>query len=73
MINQGLSHGDSRAAPSWIWYMLEDPTDSNGSATKEIEASLWVEWCKAWARAQQARKELLLVEEEMRRALAFCY
>ncbi|KAI3605284.1 hypothetical protein WG66_013037 [Moniliophthora roreri] len=73
MVNQVLGRGDSRAAPSWIWYTLGDPTDPNGSATKEIEASLRVEWCKARARARRAREELLLVEEEMRRALAFCH
>ncbi|ESK83782.1 hypothetical protein Moror_13569 [Moniliophthora roreri MCA 2997] len=72
MVNQVLSHSDSQAALSWIWYMLGDPADPNGSATKEVEASLRVEWCKARACAQRAREELLLVEEEMHRALAFC-
>ncbi|KAK1216163.1 hypothetical protein PQX77_021216 [Marasmius sp. AFHP31] len=38
-----------------------------------ITEGLRSEWCKARARARRSREEMLLVEEEMRRSIAFCH
>ena len=38
-----------------------------------MNSGLRVEWLKTRARAQRWNEELLLVEEEMRRALGWCY
>ncbi|KAK7025589.1 hypothetical protein VNI00_015882 [Paramarasmius palmivorus] len=61
-----------RITPSWIWYKTLPDGSTDSASSTEIEASLRVEWCKARARARRSREELLLVDEEMRRALAFC-
>uniref|UniRef100_A0A0W0G011 Uncharacterized protein n=1 Tax=Moniliophthora roreri TaxID=221103 RepID=A0A0W0G011_MONRR len=58
------------AVMSWIWLFNGDPR-SDGEA-KHIEVGLRVEWCKAKAHARRSREELQLVNEEMRRAIAFC-
>ncbi|KAK7032404.1 hypothetical protein VNI00_013152 [Paramarasmius palmivorus] len=69
-----LDRGESkRIAPSWIWFKYSEDGSRDSATTAEIEASLKVEWCKARARARRSREELLLVEEEMRRSIAFCY
>ncbi|KAK7051669.1 hypothetical protein VNI00_004648 [Paramarasmius palmivorus] len=77
-----LNRGESRVPLiSWIWYVVW-PSDEGDAAplshahddesVQDIEASLRVEWCKARARAHRAREEVILVQEEMRRALEFC-
>ncbi|ESK81383.1 hypothetical protein Moror_3717 [Moniliophthora roreri MCA 2997] len=52
----------------WIWYL-----SGKGDDNKELEASLCVEWCRARARAWHTREEVLLVDEEMRRSIEYCY
>ncbi|KAG6877691.1 hypothetical protein C0992_009434 [Termitomyces sp. T32_za158] len=63
---EGLSEG--RRTMSWIWR-----TDS-GIESLELGAKqevLRIEWCKARARAHRWQEECLLLEEEMRRVMAF--
>ncbi|KAK7018821.1 hypothetical protein VNI00_018212 [Paramarasmius palmivorus] len=62
--------GETRKDLSWIWTAggkidIEDGADENEN---EI---LRVEWCKSRARARRAIEEVALVQEEMRRTLAF--
>ncbi|ESK82187.1 hypothetical protein Moror_14452 [Moniliophthora roreri MCA 2997] len=59
-----------RQPPSWIWYIgvVGDPDNA-----KAIKSSLRVEWCKAHTHADHSQEELKLLEEEMHRAIAFCY
>ncbi|KIK59210.1 hypothetical protein GYMLUDRAFT_170046, partial [Collybiopsis luxurians FD-317 M1] len=60
-INPVLALGETKCTLSWIWYTV------SGSEVDEdnVNVSLQVEWCKARARAQHSREELLLVDEEM--------
>ena len=48
------------------------PIDSDPAAEANVNATLKVEWCKTYARAERWREEELLVREEMRRTLAYC-
>ncbi|KAK0458213.1 uncharacterized protein EV420DRAFT_1479955 [Desarmillaria tabescens] len=54
---------------SWIWTTtkinLADGADENNDEV------LYLEWCHSHARAYQAREEVLLLWEEMRRTLKF--
>ncbi|KAG6822622.1 hypothetical protein H0H92_013149, partial [Tricholoma furcatifolium] len=65
-----LQTGDGRQTLSWIWYHVtteEIENDADGSLNDGIR----LEWLKARARARRWREEVILVEEEMRRALAY--
>ncbi|KAF8176874.1 hypothetical protein K438DRAFT_1588036 [Mycena galopus ATCC 62051] len=65
-----LETGEGRRLLSWIWY-----TGSTGGTDQTADGLLHpdirVEWMKARARADRWKEELILVEEEMRRVLAF--
>ncbi|KAJ7439837.1 hypothetical protein FB451DRAFT_1344179 [Mycena latifolia] len=56
-----LETGEGRRVLSWIWYT---------AATGDWD--IRIEWTKAKARADRWREELIFLEEEMRRILAFC-
>ncbi|KAF9033387.1 hypothetical protein BJ165DRAFT_1357274 [Panaeolus papilionaceus] len=60
--------GETYRMLSWIWLqakeLLEDGEDGG-------DLVLMVEWCKSRARANRAREEVLLLQEEMRRTLAY--
>jgi hypothetical protein len=85
-INPILALGEGRRKLSWIWYAVGEGELNDGSGkVEESEApplfraiatyswtGLRVEWLKQRARAHRWREELILVEEEMRRSLAFC-
>ncbi|KAJ7432065.1 hypothetical protein B0H11DRAFT_2165471 [Mycena galericulata] len=64
-----LETGEGRRTLSWIWY-----TGVAGEAAVEgtLHNDIRIEWTKARARADRWREELILLEEEMRRVLAFC-
>ncbi|KAG6818624.1 hypothetical protein H0H93_003377 [Arthromyces matolae] len=52
---------------SWIWKMAEaDAVEGEGK-----QEALRIEWCKARARAHRWQEECMLLNEEMRRILAF--
>ncbi|KAJ8697361.1 hypothetical protein PTI98_004171 [Pleurotus ostreatus] len=67
--NRSLALGEGRRTLSWIWYTVSDEELSDPG---EVQACLRVEWVKARARAERWREEVLLLEEEMRRAIAYC-
>ncbi|KAF7314223.1 CxC2 domain-containing protein [Mycena kentingensis (nom. inval.)] len=54
--------GESRRVVSWIWRLT-----GRGGTDAEIQESLRVEWCKAYARTRRWREEVWLLEEEWRR------
>ncbi|KAF4586545.1 hypothetical protein EYR38_010824 [Pleurotus pulmonarius] len=66
---RSLALGEGRRTLSWIWYTV---TDEELSGAGEVHACLRFEWVKARARAERWREEVLLLEEEMRRAIAYC-
>ncbi|KAF7420750.1 hypothetical protein PC9H_011268 [Pleurotus ostreatus] len=67
--NRSLALGEGRRTLSWIWYTV---TDEELMGVGEVQACLRVEWVKARARAERWREEVLLLEEEMRRSIAYC-
>ncbi|OJT08336.1 hypothetical protein TRAPUB_763 [Trametes pubescens] len=67
----GVTEG--RKAMSWIW-SAGDPMDSAagpGQLQDSLQESLRVEWCKARARAHRWSEEVELLQEEMRRVVAY--
>ena len=50
---------------SWIWTMA--PQHSASVADPDLQAALWVKWCKVQERAKRYQEEMELVVEEMRR------
>ena len=61
--------GEGRREHSWIWLVgsnVDSQTDD--SETKE---AMRVEWGKTWARVQRWTEEVKLLQEEMRRVLAY--
>lgn len=76
--------GDTTRRIPWIWFATSEHaglTITDGalsvlhvriSARLIHMAELMVEWCKSRARAQRWVEEVRLLDEEMRRVLAFC-
>ncbi|KAJ7136981.1 hypothetical protein C8R44DRAFT_552414, partial [Mycena epipterygia] len=63
--------GESRRTLSWIWYTAKK---GEPSEVELVEGeTLRVEWCKAYARTSRWHKDIVLVEEEMRRTIAYGY
>lgn len=64
---------NSRYEPSWIWLVWH--SSSSGSemhiGEDEFNESMHVEWAKARARMMRWKEELMLVQEEMRRVVAY--
>ncbi|KIJ99026.1 hypothetical protein K443DRAFT_8698 [Laccaria amethystina LaAM-08-1] len=60
---------NSRYVPSWIWLVPRVADASN--VEEEFNDSMRVEWAKAKARMIRWEEELLLVQEEMRRVIAY--
>ncbi|KAG2137014.1 hypothetical protein DEU56DRAFT_871445 [Suillus clintonianus] len=60
-----VSEGRRFVAVSWIW------TQRHGAGEEELSEAMRVEWCKARACANRWAEEVELVQEEMRRVLAF--
>ncbi|KAI0748683.1 hypothetical protein C8Q80DRAFT_1219730 [Daedaleopsis nitida] len=60
------SGSEGRREMSWIWL-----AGGERSATLQTEAALRMEWCRARARAQRWSEECDLLQEEMRRVLAY--
>ena len=60
---------NSRYEPSWIWLVPRVADASN--VEEEFNDSMQVEWAKARARMIRWQEELLLVQEEMRRVIAY--
>ncbi|KAK7022765.1 hypothetical protein VNI00_016968 [Paramarasmius palmivorus] len=60
-----IAQGESRRTNSWIWRDV-----GSSDLNEQIVEATRVEWCKTYARKRRWDEELLLVEEEMRRAVA---
>ncbi|KAJ7092018.1 hypothetical protein B0H15DRAFT_922120 [Mycena belliarum] len=74
-----LAMGEGHRTLSWIWYM-SSALDKDDKKLHEgcerltccnANEALRVEWCKAYSRANRWREDLVKVEEEMRRTIAF--
>ncbi|KAJ7180018.1 hypothetical protein C8R43DRAFT_871018 [Mycena crocata] len=59
--------GEGHRVLSWIWYTVQ----ATGTTDGQLHEALKVEWCKAYSRCNRLREELVKVEEEMRRFIAF--
>ncbi|KAJ7075033.1 hypothetical protein B0H15DRAFT_747204, partial [Mycena belliarum] len=59
--------GETHRSLSWIWYAVSEKEDDD----EKLHEALRVEWCKAFSRSRRWREELVTVEEEMGRTLAF--
>ena len=59
--------GETRRTLSWIW----TTKSRNASDDDETDDILRSEWAKSRARANRCKEEVLLLKEEMRRALVF--
>ena len=65
---------NSRYQPTWIWLVprISGPSRMQTNiGEEEFNDGMRVEWAKARARMQRWNEELLLVQEEMRRAIAY--
>ena len=60
---------NSRYEPSWIWLVPRASVDEMDE--KEFNENMQVEWAKARARMMRWKEELLIVQEEMRRVIAY--
>ncbi|KAF9457802.1 hypothetical protein BDZ94DRAFT_1285142 [Collybia nuda] len=70
-LSEGL-YGDTEGTrkPSWIWMTYNTISDDEGD-NPALNEALRVEWCRARARAMRWDEEVELLQEEMRRILAF--
>jgi len=57
---------DGRFAPSWIWR-----SSTTAISPDEINEDMRVEWAQCMARADRWEEEVILLQEEMRRAVIF--
>ena len=65
---------NSRYQMSWIWLVPHVGGSSNVETTigeEEFNGTMQAEWSKARARMQRWNEELLIVQEEMRRAIVY--
>jgi hypothetical protein len=62
---------NGRYEPSWIWLVAPKPSSEFEVVEEDFNDSMRVEWAKVMARAARWNEELLIVQEEMRRVLAF--
>lgn len=65
---------NSRYQPSWIWLVPHACGSSNTEMTigeDEFNKSMQVEWSKARARMRRWNEELMIIQEEMRRAIVY--
>jgi hypothetical protein len=66
----GNSNG--RFEPSWIWLVSRLPQERGENQTEdEFNQSMRTEWAQTRARMCRWKEELLIIQEEMRRVLAF--
>jgi hypothetical protein len=62
---------NGRYEPSWIWLVVQNPSSEFEVVEEDFNDSMRVEWAKVMARAARWNEELLIVQEEIRRVLAF--
>ncbi|KAJ7753122.1 hypothetical protein DFH07DRAFT_774254 [Mycena maculata] len=61
--------GEGSRTLSWIWYVKK----AGEPQEEDLVEALRVEWCKAYARMCRWHEDTVLVEEEMRRTIAYGY
>ncbi|KAJ7711045.1 hypothetical protein B0H14DRAFT_2645959 [Mycena olivaceomarginata] len=64
----GVASGEGSHTLSWIWYQVGA---GEGENDERLEEALRVEWCKALARSSRYTEEVMLLQEEMRRTIAY--
>jgi hypothetical protein len=63
---------NGRFEPSWIWLVTRLPQEKGDNQTEdEFNHSMRTEWAQTRARMCRWKEELLIIQEEMRRVLAF--
>jgi hypothetical protein len=63
---------NGRFEPSWIWLVTRSQKERGENQTEdEFNQSMCSEWAQTRARMCRWREELLIIQEEMRRVLAF--
>ncbi|RDB28096.1 hypothetical protein Hypma_001549 [Hypsizygus marmoreus] len=65
-----IERGEGQWNLSWIWYNITTAEVENDVAGS-MHQCIQVEWAKAHARVQRWTEEVILLDEEMRRALEF--
>jgi hypothetical protein len=64
--------GNGRFEPSWIWLIPRvHSVPDMGASEQVLDDSLQVEWSKCHARTQRWEEEVIIVQEEMRRVIAY--
>jgi hypothetical protein len=64
--------GNGRYEPSWIWMVPQVSSDPDmGDSEVAPDDSLEVEWAKSRARKERWEEEVLIIQEEMRRVIAY--
>ncbi len=65
--------GEGHRSPGWIWRMPKWNSDQADevSAKDSFNVSVRIEWAKTKARAERWQEEVILLREEMRRAIVF--
>ena len=58
-------NSESHQQISWIW-QTASRQGNTGINDPDLQAVMWIEWCKATARAERFKEEVELVVEEMR-------
>ena len=66
---EDTSTTNSRFEPSWIW--LVSQSSNLGLDEEEFNDNMQIEWAKARARMMRWKEELLIIQEEMRRVIAY--
>ncbi|KDR65963.1 hypothetical protein GALMADRAFT_232763 [Galerina marginata CBS 339.88] len=63
---------NGRFEPSWIWLVPRSPQERGDNQTEdEFNHSMRTEWAQTHAHMCRWKEELLIIQEEMRRVLAF--
>jgi hypothetical protein len=62
---------NSRYEPSWIWLVAHNPSPESEVVEEDFNDNMRVEWAKVKARAARWNEESLIVQEELRRVLAY--
>jgi hypothetical protein len=64
--------GNGRFEPSWIWLVARNHSAPDEGASEQVlDDSLQVEWSKSQARKDRWEEEVVIVQEEMRRVIAY--
>ena len=70
--NPDDARSNGRFEPSWIWLVTRLPQERGDNQTEdEFNHSMRTEWAQTRARMCRWNEELLIVQEEMRRVLAY--